>query len=136
MSKSAQAADLIAAAKSEKRIPPELRRELAKLLKHNDSVAYKDRVRRSKVIKELCAPYGITGEGAFDRSPAGLGAEDFAYMCQQAPGAMLMLGAAIGDGARRGHHTPVFDIDERCLPVGSAILAETALRFLKGDVGL
>ena len=71
-----------------------------------------------------------------DRSPAGLGAEDFSYMAQQAPGAMLMLGAAIGDGTPRGHHTPVFDIDERCLPVGAAILAETALRFLKGETSL
>jgi amidohydrolase len=36
----------------------------------------------------------------------------------------------------RAHHTPIFDIDERCLPTGSAILAETALRFLKGQVKL
>ncbi len=76
------------------------------------------------------------GEDSFDRSPAGLGAEDFAYMCQKVPGAMLMLGAAIGDGVVRAHHTPIFDIDERCLPTGSAILAETALRFLKGQVTL
>jgi len=57
-------------------------------------------------------------------------------MCQKAPGAMLMIGAAIGDGVMRAHHTPIFDIDERCLPTGSAILAETALRFLKGQVTL
>jgi amidohydrolase len=76
------------------------------------------------------------GDAALDQSPAGLGAEDFSYMCQQAPGAMLMLGAAIGDGLVRAHHTPIFDIDERCLPTGSAILAETALRFLKGQVKL
>jgi len=76
------------------------------------------------------------GDSAFDQSPAGLGAEDFAYMCRQAPGAMLMLGAAIDDGMIRAHHTPIFDIDERCLPIGAAILAETALRFLKGQVRL
>jgi amidohydrolase len=79
---------------------------------------------------------GFLGDGCLDRSPAGLGAEDFSYMAQQAPGAMLMLGAAIGDDTPRGHHTPVFDIDERCLPVGAAILAETALRFLKGEMSL
>jgi len=76
------------------------------------------------------------GESSLDLSPAGLGAEDFSYMCQKAPGAMLMIGAAIGDGVMRAHHTPIFDIDERCLPTGSAILAETALRFLKGQVTL
>jgi amidohydrolase len=79
---------------------------------------------------------GFLGTDAFDNSPAGLGAEDFSYMAQQAPGAMLMLGAAIGDGVARAHHTPVFDIDERCLPVGAAILAETALRFLRGEAKL
>jgi amidohydrolase len=78
----------------------------------------------------------ILGGDAFDRSAAGLGAEDFSYMCQKAPGAMIMVGAAIDDGVTRAHHTPIFDIDERCLPVGAAILAETAARFLRGDVKL
>ena len=79
---------------------------------------------------------GFLGPDAFDRSPPGLGAEDFSYMCQKAPGAMLMLGAAIDDGVVRAHHTPIFDIDERCLPVGAAILAETAARFLRGETRL
>ncbi|MEI7646496.1 MAG: M20 family metallopeptidase [Chloroflexales bacterium] len=85
-------------------------------------------------IKDISREY--LGDSALDQSPAGLGAEDFAYMCQKAPGAMLILGAAIGDGVMRAHHTPIFDIDERCLPTGAAILAETALRFLKGQVKL
>jgi amidohydrolase len=76
------------------------------------------------------------GPDAFDRAAPGLGAEDFAYMCQQAPGAMLMLGAALDDGVVRAHHTPIFDIDERCLPVGAALLAETAARFLRGELEL
>ncbi|NTV63714.1 MAG: amidohydrolase [Oscillochloris sp.] len=76
------------------------------------------------------------GPSGLDNSPAGLGAEDFAYMCQCAPGAMFMLGAAIDDGVVRAHHTPIFDIDERCLPTGAAILAETALRFLRGQFSL
>ncbi|NTU83732.1 MAG: amidohydrolase [Chloroflexales bacterium] len=79
---------------------------------------------------------GYLGADAFDHSQPGLGAEDFSYMCQRAPGAMLMLGAALGDGVVRAHHTPIFDIDERCLPVGAAILAETAARFLHGTVRL
>ncbi|WP_129626827.1 M20 metallopeptidase family protein [Candidatus Oscillochloris fontis] len=83
-------------------------------------------------IEAVCRD--MLGEAAFDRSPAGLGAEDFAYMCQQAPGAMFMLGAAINDGVARAHHTPIFDVDERCLPLGAALLAETALRFLRGDL--
>ena len=75
----------------------------------------------------------ILGEQAMLPPKPQLGAEDFAYMAQQAPGAMLMLGAAIDDGTNRDHHTPLFDIDERCLPIGSAILAQAALQYLKQD---
>lgn len=78
----------------------------------------------------------LLGSESIDRLRSGMGAEDFAYMCQKAPGAMINLGAAIDDGIVRGHHTPIFDIDERCLPIGTAILAETALRFLKGEATL
>lgn len=77
----------------------------------------------------------LIGADAIDRSRTGMGAEDFAYMTQKAPGAMFMLGAAVDDGVSRGHHTPIFDIDERALPIGAAILAETARRYLAGEVG-
>jgi amidohydrolase len=75
----------------------------------------------------------ILGADAIDNTRSGMGAEDFAYMSQRAPGAMLMLGAALDDGIKRGHHTPIFDIDERTMPAGAAILADTAVRFLKGE---
>jgi amidohydrolase len=78
----------------------------------------------------------LLGSEAVQDEPMGMGAEDFAYMCQAAPGAMIMVGAAIPDGIDRNHHTNIFDIDEASLPVGSAILAETARRFLAGEVSL
>jgi len=59
---------------------------------------------------------------------AGLGAEDFGCFTDLAPGAMFNLGARV-EGDERQHHNPRFDIDERCLPIGTAILAESALRF-------
>ena len=58
-----------------------------------------------------------------------LGAEDFGCLTEIAPGAMFNLGARI-EGDERHHHHSRFDIDERCLPIGTAILAEAALRFL------
>jgi amidohydrolase len=58
----------------------------------------------------------------------GMGAEDFAYMAREAPGAMFFLGGKIAGGG--SHHTPIFDIDEDVLPLGAAILAETARRFV------
>jgi amidohydrolase len=68
--------------------------------------------------------------------PTGMGAEDFAYMCQKAPGAMIIIGAAIPDEITRNHHTNIFDIDEQSLPIGAAILAETTRRFLAGELSL
>lgn len=59
-----------------------------------------------------------------------MGAEDFAYMTQKAPGAMFFLGAEIGDMARP-HHSPIFDIDENVFSTGAAVLAETAVRLLR-----
>ena len=61
---------------------------------------------------------------------AGMGAEDFSYMTQKAPGAMFLLGAQYDDQSRP-HHTPVFDISEDALPVGTALLTETVCRLLR-----
>jgi amidohydrolase len=60
-----------------------------------------------------------------------LGAEDFGSFMNHAPGAMYTLGVQ-----KKGHegyllHHPKFDLDERALPIGTAVLAETAMRFLK-----
>jgi amidohydrolase len=62
-----------------------------------------------------------------------LGAEDFGEFLKHAPGAMFTLGVQ-----KKGHeeyllHHPKFDLDERALPVGTAMLVETAKRFLIGD---
>ncbi|MBN1992088.1 MAG: amidohydrolase [Anaerolineae bacterium] len=59
-----------------------------------------------------------------------LGAEDFSCFSKAIPGAMFDLGALI-EGDMRYSHNPRFDIDEGALPVGVAILTETALRFLR-----
>jgi amidohydrolase len=76
----------------------------------------------------------ILGSKAINNSEFGMGAEDFAFMTQAAKGAMFMLGAAIPDGTERRHHTSTFDIDESVLPIGAAILAETARRYVTGTI--
>ena len=55
-----------------------------------------------------------------------LGGEDFAFYLQQIPGAMLRLGCTPPGSAAQYLHSPRFDIDERCLPLGSRILLRTA----------
>ena len=60
----------------------------------------------------------------------GLGAEDFGCYSELAPGAMFYLGSKV-EGDEREHHNSRFDVNDQCLPFGVAILAETALRFLR-----
>jgi metal-dependent amidase/aminoacylase/carboxypeptidase family protein len=44
---------------------------------------------------------------------------------------MFRLGTRQPGGPPRYVHTPDFDIDEDALPIGAAMLAETALRLLR-----
>ena len=64
-----------------------------------------------------------------------MGGEDFAYMTRASRGAMLRLGTWKAGDQRRFLHHPEFDLDESALPIGAAVLAETALRFVRGQVG-
>jgi amidohydrolase len=64
-------------------------------------------------------------------APLEMGGEDFSYFAQSAPGCLFWLGAATPGQPQRLHHHPHFDIDERCLPLGAALLAEIALRYLE-----
>jgi metal-dependent amidase/aminoacylase/carboxypeptidase family protein len=58
-----------------------------------------------------------------------MGAEDFSYMARAKPATFFNLGAK-KDNIPRPHHNPIFDIDESTLPIGAALLAEAARRFL------
>ena len=76
----------------------------------------------------------MIGEDKLEPAEAAMGAEDFGYMTQIAPGVMFNLGTKYDD-KERPHHTPVFNIDEEAFPLGAALLAETALRLLKQKTG-
>ena len=72
----------------------------------------------------------LLGEDKIIKPELDMGAEDFAFFLQKAPGAMFMLGCRI-EGDERRHHDPRFDVDEDCFTYGVAIIAETALRLLR-----
>lgn len=76
----------------------------------------------------------LLGEQNVGAGNVSMGAEDFAFMTQRAPGAMFGLGVKTPGGEARYLHTPTFDLDEDALPIGAAILAETALRFVRGEL--
>ena len=60
-----------------------------------------------------------------------MGAEDFSILVSEAPGALFSLGVGYKESEKTLRlHSPDFDIDEKALPVGAAILAETARRYL------
>ncbi|WP_080875047.1 M20 metallopeptidase family protein [Oceanobacillus timonensis] len=65
--------------------------------------------------------------------PFGMGGEDFGYMTEQIPGAMFFLGCSLADGLHRDLHTPIFDLDERCLPLGTDILVATVNKFFNHE---
>lgn len=62
-----------------------------------------------------------------------MGAEDFAYILEKVPGAMFFLGVAPSEADPAsccGIHSPRMMVDESVLPVGTALLAGCAERFL------
>ena len=74
----------------------------------------------------------IAGKDKVDRdTPPLMGAEDFAYMLQERPGAFIYVGN--GDSAMLHH--PAYDFNDEAIPLGTSYwvrLAETAL----GGVGV
>jgi amidohydrolase len=83
----------------------------------------------AKVIAEVGAD--LLGADKVHPMEKTLGAEDFPEFLKNAPGAMFLLGTRIEDRPMYELHHPKFDIDERALPIGTAVIVETALRFLK-----
>jgi len=76
----------------------------------------------------------LLGEDKIIPPEPSMGAEDYAFFLQEAKGAMFMLGCEI-EGDTRRHHDPRFDIDEDCMQIGAAIMAEATLRIMKAGNG-
>ncbi|MEW5719578.1 MAG: amidohydrolase [Chloroflexota bacterium] len=75
------------------------------------------------------AAVDLVGAARVKEAELQMGAEDFSFMARAKPGVFMNLGAK-KDDVNRPHHNPIFDIDENALPLGAALLAETARRFL------
>lgn len=83
----------------------------------------------SDVIRQVGTD--VLGQDKVHEMHKSLGAEDFGEFLKHAPGAMFMLGTQIADREVFQLHHPKFDLDERALPIGTAMLVETAKRFLE-----
>ncbi len=69
------------------------------------------------------------GPDAVAEQEPSMPSEDFAVLLEHAPGSFFWLGAALD--RPREHHSPDFDIDERVLPLGAAVLAACAVERLR-----
>lgn len=69
-------------------------------------------------------------ENAIVEAPMAMGAEDFSFISAAVPSCFIVLGAAIENDVRK-LHSDRFDIDERALPYGAAILAQSVVDILE-----
>jgi amidohydrolase len=77
----------------------------------------------------------VLGKGHNISQGMDMGAEDFGFFLKLAPGAMFSHGCRM-DGEVRIAHSPTFDIDERSLPYGVAMLGETVLRLMQHPISV
>ena len=85
-------------------------------------------------ITELVRRAAEAAVGA-ERIAAGDGrqsvSDDMALFLDAAPGCYFLVGAGNPErGIKAPHHSPRFDIDEDCLPIGVEVLARAALEYL------
>jgi metal-dependent amidase/aminoacylase/carboxypeptidase family protein len=58
-----------------------------------------------------------------------MGGDDFSFLSQHMPGTYFALGVLL-EGNPKALHTPDFDVDEKAIVYGTAMLAASALHFL------
>ena len=110
---------------------------VATALRATASVAFEMRYPPSVCDADMAEHLGtsvrsLLGPDAVLPSKPEMGAEDFAFVLQRVPGAMLWLG--VKDPAwpkPKPVHTATFDLDESALPIGSSAMAAVALDYLK-----
>jgi len=73
----------------------------------------------------------LLGPDKVGEADAEMGAEDFSFLAAHAPGCYFRLGGGFPDQEPRRGHNPYFDVNEDALPVGAAVLAEVACRYLE-----
>ena len=77
------------------------------------------------VAAGVCGPHGVR-----DNVQASMGAEDFSYMLEKVPGAMVWLGNGGEDGNGAGLHNSRYDFNDMAIPFGVSFFVNTVERFL------
>ena len=79
----------------------------------------------------------ILGPGSVEwKEKPSMGVEDFSFFIKDTPGAFYHLGCGDAERGRRGPlHSPDFELDEACLPLGVAMQAAATLVYLEENHG-
>ena len=78
-----------------------------------------------------CAATSVLGSDSVLSTEQSLGSEDFSWFLQDAPGALVRLGARLPD-RQVDLHAADFEVDERCIPTGIHVGAATLAQLLVG----
>lgn len=81
-----------------------------------------------KVIQDLLGPDVLT-------SVKTMGSEDAAFFQQIVPGCYIFVGSGPEDYAERSHHNPKFEIDERAMISGVAVMVTSLCRLMPSGEG-
>lgn len=77
------------------------------------------------VAEKIVPPEQVHGTQAM------MASEDMSYFLNAAPGCFAYLGSANPErNLHHPHHSPLFDFDEACLPIGVELLSQLALTYL------
>jgi amidohydrolase len=83
----------------------------------------------TELVREVASE--VVGPDNVIEAPQQMGAEDFSYFLEQAPGCFFFVGSKNEEkGLVWGHHHPRFDIDEESLGIGIETMTRTVLRYL------
>jgi hippurate hydrolase len=72
----------------------------------------------------------LVGAANVVERPPVMGSEDFAYMLEHRPGAYVRLGNGLGEDGGCMVHNPLYDFNDKALPVGAAFWTHLAQSYL------
>lgn len=89
---------------------------------------------RSMAEMVIASGRDLLGDGVVILERPTMGGEDFAFFMERLPGAFFRLGAGCEEkGIVNSAHTAEFDLDERCLSIGVAMMTDLSLRWHRED---
>ena len=71
----------------------------------------------------------LGADNVLEKSPV-MGSEDFAYMLEHRPGAYIRLGNGMGEDGGCMVHNPLYDFNDKALPIGAALWVHLAQSYL------